>query len=734
MNEIISKLDLGDFLDHFQSFLSRPKPLFLEGDAGLHFRFIQKIGDVEFKAPKEVSNLDSALMYLKKSGTLKIYEIYEFVKIIEYFLYLKKHTFNGEVHEWLEKIIIPQEIMEICRYFDHEGRLRDEIDERFVDLSTSIKQTKESIKEALRRIVNTEKLSPYLVDRQIHYINESETVLVRGGFNHFLKGSVVARSSAGFFYVSPESTENLKKKEAALLSQKDELVYEYEKRISSQFSKFVKFLEFINKAFDRFDHYQARLFFAASRNLEFMKPHNKSEIVLQNFAHPALHDPKPISVDFNKKILMITGVNAGGKTMMLKSILSAVFLAKYLIPMRIDTTRSKIGHFKEIAAIIDDPQNVKNDISTFAGRMVEFSKLFGKNNFIAGVDEIELGTDSDEAASLFKVILEKLSTKETKIIITTHHKRLAAMMATHPEVELAAALYDEKHQKPTYDFLYGTIGKSYAFETALRYGIPENLIAEAKKVYGEDKEKLGELIQKNIDLELTMRAKIESLDEEIVKNQKLNEGLQNQKFEADLALKETKNRLEREYTEAINAAKSAAKKGNPSEIHKQLNIANKKRQEAQPKEQPQEKLQINVGDFVKYRNSKGKVLSLRKNEAMIESDGMKLRVPISELRRSGNPPVQKPKKSPKIQIEKPAQSSVKLDLHGLRAEDAIEKLDKFLSDALLTGYDEVLVYHGVGTGKLAYAVKTFLKTHPSIKSHSDAPANMGGMGATLIQL
>ncbi len=732
MKALISKLDLTPFLEHFSSFLAREKPLFMEGDTGLHFRFIQKLAEVDFKAPKEIENLDTPLSYLKKSGKLKIYEIYEFVKIVEYFLYLKKLPFSGVIKEWLDKIIIPQEIIQICQYFDDKGKFRDEIDERFLTLNGALKRNKEDIKESLRRLLNSSKLTPYLVDRQIHYINESETLLVRGGFNHFLKATVTARSSGGFFYVTPESILNLKKSEAQMLSQKDELIYEYEKKISSVFSKFEMFLSFLNRAFDRFDNYQARLFFAKSKNLEFIKPSNTNEILLTNFAHPALSDPKPISVDFSKKILMITGVNAGGKTMLLKSILSAVFLSKYLIPMSIDANNSKIASFKEITAIIDDPQDVKNDISTFAGRMSEFSKLFGKSNFIVGVDEIELGTDSDEAASLFKVILEKLSIRDAKIIITTHHKRLASMMATHKEVELSAALYDEKNRKPTFDFLYGTIGKSYAFETALRYGIPGPLISEAKKVYGEDKEKLGDIIQVNIDLELKLREKNKTLDFEIEKQKKLNNSLSNQKFEADQEIKKIKNTLEAEYAEAINQAKKAAKANDLQSIHQQLNIANKKRKSAQKIETKQEKIELKVGDFVKYQNSRGKLLSIKKNEATIESQGIKLRVPLKELKRSGNLP--QPKRATVIKIDKPSQSSVKLDLHGLRAEEAINKLDKYLSDALLTGYDEVLVYHGVGSGKLAYAVKEFLKTHPSVRGHSDAPANMGGMGATVIKL
>jgi len=734
MKNIISKLDLSEFIASFEHFLARPKPLFMEGDVNLHFRFIQKIAATDFTQPKALENLDSPLMYLKKSGTLKLYEIYAFVRIIEYFLYLKKLTFEDEVQLWLEKIIIPEEILEIARYFDEKGNLRDEIDERFTFLNQGIKKSKEQIKEQLRRMLSSSKLSPYLVDKQIHYLDESETLLVRGGFNHVLKGSVAGRSTGGFFYVIPESLSNLKKKEAEYLSQKLEVIYEYEKKISAVFAKFEMFLSFINREFDRFDNYQARILFAKSRELEFIKPQKNSTIKLENFAHPALSDPKPISLNFEKKILMITGVNAGGKTMLLKAILSSVFMAKYLLPMPIDANKSSIGHFKEINAIIDDPQSVKNDISTFAGRMQEFSKLFGKNNFIVGVDEIELGTDSDEAATLFKVILEKLLEKNSKIIITTHHKRLAAMMAVNEEVDLLAAIYDEKNQKPTYDFLHGTIGKSYAFETAERYGIPGTLVAEAKVVYGEDKEKLGELIQRNIDLELDAKKRLAQLTLDEARVQKLKHSLEHQKEQADASLRESRRVLEKKYQEAIDTAKSAAKEKDPAQIHRLLNTANKQRNDSRDQELQQEPLELKVGDFVKYNNAKGKILSLRKNEAMIESEGMKLRVPISQLRRSGNKPPPKKKPQVKVHVQKPNFSSVKLDLHGLRAEEAIEKLDKYLSDALITGYDEVLVYHGVGSGKLAYAVKTFLKSHPKIKGFIDAPANMGGMGATVVRL
>ncbi len=731
MQTIINKLDLREFLEYFKTFLSREKPFFIEGDMKLHYNFIKELSKYDFTPPPKISNLNKSLSHLKKFGILKLYEIYEFVKIMNYFEYLKKMRFEGKLLEWFLKIEIPEEINNIRKYFDEKGELKSEIDDDLLTIDTSLKRNKEALREALKRVINSKKISLYLADSQIHYINTEEALLLRGGFNHVIKGSVIGRSSAGFFYVVPENIRKLKDKEAEYLSKKEEIKYKYEKLISSTFTKFLKFLKYINKEFDRFDAYQARVFFAKSKELEFLLPTNKKEIIIKDFKHPALKDPKPVSVDFNKKILFVTGVNAGGKTMLLKSILSVAFLSKYLLPMKIDKHKSKIGNFKEIRAILDDPQNVKNDISTFAGRIVEFSKLFRINQALIGVDEIELGTDSDEAAVLFKVVLDELIKKDVRIVITTHHKKLSSMMASYDNVELYAALYDEKNRLPTYRFLKGTIGKSYAFETALRYGMPTGIIKKAKELYGEEQENLNELIQKNIDLELTLKEKIKELDKKQKDLQKERESISDIKEKSQKQLDDLIHSYESKYSQLMKELKESAKLTNSKDIHRSLNKINSIKKELKVKNvMPLQ--DFIVGDMVKYGNQKGKIISLKKDEVVLECDGIILRVPKIKLKKIT---IFKQRKKIKtnIKINKPKSSSIKIDLHGMYAQEAIEKLDKFISDALITGYDEVIISHGIGTGKLAYAVKEFLKTHPSVKSFDDAPISLGGYGATIVK-
>ncbi len=735
MQEILTKLDLEEYVSSYEAFLAREKPLFVEGDMHLHHKIIKELfSKPSIKTIPKVINLDRSLALLQKRGVLKLDEIFSFVKIILYFKSLKEEFKEGLLGEWMVKIEIPQNLLEICSYFDKNGELKDEIDERFEQISKSLRYIKEDMSQVIKRLMSNSKLHPYLVDRQIHYINNQEALLVRGGFNHLLKGIVVGRSSGGFFYVTPATLSKLLEKQREQISKKEALVYEYERKISTTFSKAFLFLKFINKEFDRFDAYQARVNFAKSKDMEFVLPSKTKQIKLANFCHPALNDPKPINLDFKKQVLMITGVNAGGKTMLLKSILASAYLAKYLLPMKIDAKKSKIGSFKEFYAILDDPQNVKNDISTFAGRMSQFAKLFSKRSLLVGVDEIELGTDADEAASLFKVIIEKLIQRDMKIVITTHHKRLASLLATNDEVELSAAIYDEKNQRPTYGFLSGTIGKSYAFETALRYGIPRTLVSEAKEVYGEDKEKLNELIQKNIDLEIKMRSEQKRLDEELDRVNRLKISLSETKERELKEFEKLKRELNQEYQKAINEAKEAIKAKDQKEAHRHLNRANEyKKATHKPIKIEEQKVPLKVGDSVKYGSSRGTIKSIKKDIAFIECDGMNLRVPLSGLKRVGKLPKKQPRA--KISVSKEgANSTVVLDLHGLRAQEAIERLDKFISDALIQGYDSLRIYHGIGTGKLAYAVREFLKTHPSVVSFCDAPPNQGGFGATIVEL
>jgi len=726
---IIQKLDLDGYVKQFQAFLAREKPVTMMGDINQHYRYIKALSRVQFPSPTPVSNLDQELARIKKQAVLSLDEIYAFVTMFSYFNTLSAVGFTEPLISWIQGIEIPEEIVDIIGYFTDEGDINPERDSELYKLERTIKQNKSDIKDTLYRLAHSSKLRDYLVDTQVHFNGGEETLLVRGGFNNAIKATVVARSPGGFFYILPQSISHLKEKESALLSSKEEIIYRYCKEISAVFFKWERFLVFINKEYDRFDHYQARVSFARAKEYEFILPSKYKRIKLEDFAHPAIENPVPISMDFNKQIMLVTGVNAGGKTMLLKSMLSAVYMSKYLLPFKCDATRTEVGHYKSIEAVIDDPQSVKNDISTFAGRMQEFAKLFSKENAIVGVDEIELGTDSDEAASLFRVMLDELRKKGISFIVTTHHKRLASLMASDDEVELIAALYDEERRMPTYTFLQGSIGKSYAFETAQRYGVPVAIVNKAKKVYGEDKGNLNELIEKSTTLEREMRMKIGKIDEELkaVEDKKLK--LEEDEFKLQEQHRKAVATLENRYNAATKKAREVLKVKESTEGRRLLNVAHQRKDFKQKELTNEDEVPLKEGDKVKYRSHKGELLSLRGKDATIIVDGLKMRVPLSQLKRRGDTPKAKLQPKPRkpqanVSIEKSG-ASVSVKLLGMYADEAIDTVDKFLSDALVNHLHEVQIIHGTGGGVLSKLVNEYLKKHPKIGKFYRMPGNLG---------
>ena len=732
---IIQKLDLDGYIEQFKHFLAREKPVAMMGDINQHYRYIKALSTLQFPSPKQVPNLDRELNLVKKQGVLSLDEIYAFVTMFSYFNTLKAVGFSEPLYGWINGIEIPEEIVEIIGYFTEEGDINPERDPELHKLERAIKQNKIDIKDTLYKLAHSSRLRDYLVDTQVHFNGGEETLLVRGGFNNAIKATVVARSSGGFFYIIPQSISHLKEKESALLSNKEELIYRYCKDISAVFFKWERFLAYINKEYDRFDHYQARVSFARAKEYEFILPSKSKRIKLQDFAHPAIENPVPVTMDMNRQIMLVTGVNAGGKTMLLKSMLSAVYMSKYLLPFKCDASKTEVGHYKSIEAVIDDPQSVKNDISTFAGRMQEFAKLFNKENAIVGVDEIELGTDSDEAASLFRVMLDELRKKGITFIVTTHHKRLASLMASDDQVELIAALYDEERRVPTYTFLQGSIGKSYAFETAQRYGVPAAIVNKAKEVYGEDKENLNELIERSTTLEREMRLKIAKVNEEVKAVEKQKQKLLDEEYKLQESHRKAIATLENRYNAATKKAREALKVKESTEGRRLLNVAHQRKDFKQKEVEKVDEIPLKEGDKVKYRSHKGELISLRGKDATIIVDGLKMRVPLSQLKRRGDTPNVKLKPKPRqpqanVSVEKSG-ASVSVKLLGMYADEALDTVDKFLSDALVNGLSEVQIIHGTGGGVLSKLVGEYLKRHPKIQKFYRMPGNLG---ITIVEL
>ena len=784
-SRLIKQLDLEGFICDFSAFLARKKPFYLQGDLGLYKKILDELdlafSSISLPTIPRVESLDLAFLHLSKNGVLHLSQIFNIAKILGYFSLLQKHAQKNpqippqsSLKQWLDKIIFPPNLLESMLIFTQKGEIKDGIFPQIDSIKSNLNNVASQIKTELTSLLNSHKIEPFLVDKQVHFIYECQSLLLKAGFSKILNGNILERTQAGYFYVLPSSIKQLYEKQNSLRDLLEVEIAKICENLSILLKGNLLFLRFIDKEFDKFDLLQARIKFAKEHNLEFIshipqspqnphKTHNQNKykkdfshdfdtIILRDFCHPILSNPKPINITFDKGALILTGVNAGGKTMLLKSILSAAFLAKHLLPMKINPHKSKIPHFKRIYAIISDPQNTKNDISTFAGRMIEFSQNLAKENMLLGIDEIELGTDADEASSLYKVLLDELLKKHNKIVLTTHHKRLASLMAGDLRVQMSAALFDIALGKPLFDFMHGSIGKSYAFDSAERYGISPLLLERAREHYGADKERLNELIEQSSKLEIELKSKNEQASKELEnlakKHQEYDELILSLK--EDFAKKESS--LQEAYKQALDALKQQA--NTMSEAHRNINNAHKildnfyetnnNAKNSNAEQNLHKNNDYKKGDSIKYNGKKGKILEEKDRHFVIELDsGMRLKVQKNSLKsHSRHLPSHKLEKdtSPNLikkgyTLESVARgASPSLDLHGFRAEEAIEAMEDFISQSLVAGFDEVAICHGLGGGVLAKITKEFLSKHPKVVSFGDAPANQGGMGVKIVRL
>ncbi len=726
------KLDLQSHIAKLATLFAREKSIVLIGDSKTHSRFIKALDDIELPPLPPLPNLDDLINRLSKQATLQLEQIYDFVKLIEFFNALKATALPPLWREFVDAIEIPAELLDISQYFNDQALIDSAKEPELYEVEMALNRLKRDEKDKLAQVMGSSKLRDYLVDSQIHLYYGQESLLVRGGFSRVLKATVIGRSSMGFFYVVPNALEQLQERRTKLLDAQSQIYQRYAKLFSATMHTWWRFLQFINREFDRVDHYSARAQMLKKDDLNLILPTTGKDVVLSDFKHPAIKDAVPIDIEFKKSIMLVTGVNAGGKTMLLKSILASVFMGKYLIPFTCNPYKSKLGSFENIETILDDPQSVKNDISTFAGRIGEFKRLFNYKDAIVGVDEIELGTDADEAAALFRVLLEELSAKGLRFIVTTHHKRLASLMATNKDVELVAAVYDEEEQKPTYTYLHGSIGKSYAFETAERYGIDRSLVAKAREYLGEDKEKISQLIEKSTQLEIQMRQRLQETEQQLELTKLKEQKLENLKERIKSEHKQKVFNLEQNYANALKKLQEALKKAENPEARRLINEAYELKKKSEQKNERKEIAELQPGQSVKYRGKRATVISLKPKEAMVDLNGMRLRVPRSELKPFDEGKKRKVQNlSVSVRVNKPQNSKMVLKLLGKRADEAEEELQGFLSDALVHGFNEVEVIHGTGGGVLVKIVSDLLKKHPKVKSFERVKGNLG---ATIVKL
>ena len=472
----------------------------------------------------------------------------------------------------------------------------------------------------------------------------------------------------------------------------------------------------------------------------------------QVFGESERRDPdhRVIPLDFRMPegidTLVISGPNAGGKTVVLKTIGLMVLMCRSGIPLPVDEG-TVIPEFDSMWCHIGDEQDVGADLSTFSGAMAATARLLGNAaaNTLVLFDELGSGTDPLEGAALGCALLEELNRRGGMTVVSTHLAAIALSASAADGMENAAMEFDEDSELPTYNLFMGRPGRSRALEIAHRMGVSESVLARARELLGGDHLELDRWLSR---LE-TLEQELETERVEVAERQRLAERaqleaerelerLEGERRELPEKLASERDELRRRAKARLDKAIAQLKKS--TEEHEALGRRRlqKLRDDAMRIEVPQAATEstspVGLEEGARVRlalGGEGNVRVIRGSQAQVEVSGKRLWVPATELEVLKKAPQQH---SSKVRIVAAEETAREINLIGLDSERAREDLERFLDQAFTTGAPAVRVVHGHGAGILRKMVADVCRSHPAVRGYRHPPQHMGGSGATEVDL
>lgn len=468
--------------------------------------------------------------------------------------------------------------------------------------------------------------------------------------------------------------------------------------------------------------------------------------------------PYDIALDGDNRILLISGPNAGGKSVCLKT----VGLVQYMVQCGLlppISEMSKVGIFQNLFADIGDEQSIENDLSTYSShlRNMKHFVFFANKNTLCLIDEFGTGTEPQFGAAIAEAILEQLNEQKCFGVITTHYANLKFLAENTKGLINGAMRFDVEALEPLFELEIGKPGSSFALEVAKKIGLPSPVLRQARKLIGGtqldvervlrdleiEKKNLADQNKKNLELnkELEQKlAKYEKLTAEFEAKKK--DFTEKAKREAQLILETANKRIE----ETIKKIKEAqAEKETVKAVRKELeDFAATVVPEPPKPELPEEHEfidgEIQPGDYalITDQNAVAYVLEIRNKEAHVSVGDLKMNVKLSKLRRLSNRALKKARSQGQVTgtflIKKHTEFSPELDIRGMRAEDAIPVLENFADTAILTGAHYLRVIHGKGNGVLREITRNTFRNYKQTLSMEDEHADRGGAGITVIKM
>lgn len=573
--------------------------------------------------------------------------------------------------------------------------------------------------------------------------NDRVVVLVKSSEKNSFGGLIHGESASGLStYVEPPVLLDLNNKVSLLLEEEKEEII----RICKELSQMIKPIaeDYLNalETMALIDSYFARARFGEIHQGRVIELIEDSSIYFKNARHPLI-DPKFVvantyHLESSHPILLITGPNTGGKTVSLK-ILGLFCLMGYSgIPVCADEAHCPM--FDQIFVDIGDDQSIVQSLSTFSAHLSKLSTIcdHATSKSLVLLDELGGGTDPQEGESLAIAVLDFLKEKGVKVVATTHYSKLKEYALKSNDVLMASVQFDMEAMKPTFKYLEGIAGQSYAFEIAARFNLNPRILEKANQLKIEAKSEQA-LLQEKLERKMIELKQFEDtlLSQESELNE-LREKLYKQEEEFN---RDKENRLSKakdEIDALIEAAQEEAQEIlDEMRAHKQAPIHEliaKKQHLDSKRLKVKEDVSlenIEVGDWVKLKstNQQGQVLQLKKKQVVVNINGIRMEVSLSQLLRAEAPKAQK-----QVSIKHESIASVPLELNviGYRVEEALPLVSRYIDDCLRAKMPFARIIHGHGTGALRQAVHTLLAKQDRIESYRLGGQGEGGVGATVV--
>ncbi len=659
-------------------------------------------------------------------------------------------------------------VRELERVFDKTGKLKDNASKELATIRRGIIKEGSSLRKTLDSVLRTAKDNNQTdADARPTLRNGRMVIPVKAEYKRIIGGLVHDESATGkTAYLEPTNVFSINNRLKELYAEERREIIRILTELTNLVREHLEDLEKSSRFLGHVDFLRAKAMLARDLGAVCPKIDKDVKVVWKKAYHPLLklnpHGKEVIPLDINlsnnDRILLISGPNAGGKSVSLKTVGLLQYMLQCGLLVPVDES-SIFGVFQDVLIDIGDQQSLENELSTYSAHLQNMKVFLAKagRKSLMLIDEFGTGTEPEYGGALAEAILEALNRKGAYGVITTHYGNLKEFSEKTEGLTNGAMLFDLEHLEPLFKLEIGKPGSSFALEIAKKAGISNQVLSYASKHVGKGKvrydKELKKLEAERVKLEERLNAvqtQERRLKQSVADYQELKDLVDNRKKAIIQEAKQEAKGIVREANKKVENLISDIREGQAEkELTKELRqefqgYAQKFEDKAKKPAKPmiQEVAgEIKVGDSVniKGQDAIGQVTSMSGNQVEVMVGQLKVMVKKNKLVKVAKSPsyAKKSKTSSNIaqqMINRKASFDDKLDVRGMRAPDALAEVDRFLDNAIITGTAEITILHGTGTGVLKQMIRQHLKGYKQVVSVSDGDVDKGGAGLTIVVL